>query len=291
MPAVNVRCSGRSTQRQVGSSADALGGEAEDQPGLRPLNESAGRDEAFTDDWWVTADRLASMAEKVTAMELTAAARQVLVEATVELLVLLTCWPSTSAPARPLEYLRSRRARMAEQAPWFYDLPLPVRRLLSCTDRAPSLVTFAVRQLPIDDALREAWSRALATLNNLVLPPEQAVTSAGEDHPKLAQAPCMQLTGAPRPRRQPRHGSAQSGQRRPGARERIGDASTRRHDRRGNAAARGPGCRPEGDSWDLGERVRARDGSVPLRSGAAVVRGPPPSIWPNGHTRRCDAWS
>ena len=116
------------------------------QPGPEPLEEDAGLGKAFTDDWWVATDRLASMAERVTGVGLTAAVRPgCWSRATVELLVLLTCWPSTSAPARPLDYLRSRQARMAQEAPCFYELPLPVRSLLAGRGRAASLLAVVVR--------------------------------------------------------------------------------------------------------------------------------------------------
>jgi hypothetical protein len=69
-------------------------------------------------DWWATAEQLADVAQRVAGVELTTAARMAVVEMTVDLLTLLTCWPNTSRQAHALAYLRTRRARMARHALW-----------------------------------------------------------------------------------------------------------------------------------------------------------------------------
>jgi len=69
-------------------------------------------------------------AQDVAGVELTTSTRMALVELTVELLVLITCWPGSPTPAHPLAYLRARRARMGRYAGWFYAVPRPARRFL-----------------------------------------------------------------------------------------------------------------------------------------------------------------
>lgn len=114
-------------------------------------------------DWWAMAEHLVGMAEEAAAFELPVKARCVLVEMTVDLFVLLTCWPGGSAPADRLGYLRTRRARMEEHAPWLYALPSCARRLLVGSARQPSLLTFVVGGHP-DGALVGLWRRALRAL-------------------------------------------------------------------------------------------------------------------------------
>ena len=118
----------------------------------------------LTDDWWATSEGLVEVAESAAGVELAPKARLALVEMTVELLVLLTCWPGTAHPADALGYLRTRRARMVAHAPWLYALPPSVRRLLVGTDCLPSLLTFVVGGRQLDEALRRAWRQALGAL-------------------------------------------------------------------------------------------------------------------------------
>lgn len=126
-------------------------------------------------DWWATAEQLADLAQNVAAVELTAVARAALVGMTVELLTMLTCWPNTAQPAHALAYLRTRRARMARHAPWFYELPRHVRWLLAGTDRVQSLLVFAASALAIDEKVSPAWRKALIALNERSWPPEGTV--------------------------------------------------------------------------------------------------------------------
>jgi hypothetical protein len=123
-------------------------------------------------DWWATAEHLADVAQGVVSVELTTAARSVLVGMTVELLTVLSCWPNTVQPANALVYLRTRRARMARHAAWFYDLPRHVRWFLAGTERVPPLVAFAVSAPTIDETASQLWRKALASLNGLTEPGE-----------------------------------------------------------------------------------------------------------------------
>jgi hypothetical protein len=123
-------------------------------------------------DWWATAEHLADVAQRVVGVELTTAAHAVLVGMTAELLTVLTCWPNTVQPANALVYLRTRRARMARHAAWFYGLPRHVRWFLTGTDRVPSLLAFAVSAPTIDEKASEVWRKALASLNGLAKPGE-----------------------------------------------------------------------------------------------------------------------
>ena len=77
----------------------------------------------LTDDWWATSEGLVEMAEEAAGVDLAPKARRALVEMSVELIVLLTCWPGAARPADALAYLRTRRARMIAYAPWLYALP------------------------------------------------------------------------------------------------------------------------------------------------------------------------
>ena len=117
--------------------------------------------EELTDGWSALSEHLAGVAQDVAGVELMTSTRMALVEMTVELLVLVTCWPGSPPPASPLAYLRTRRARMARHAGWLYALPPPARSLLVGTGRRPSLVAFAVKSQPVDDRLRRAWRRGL----------------------------------------------------------------------------------------------------------------------------------
>jgi hypothetical protein len=121
-------------------------------------------DPVLTDDWWATSEGLVEVAEAAAGVELAPKARLALVEMTVELLVLLTCWPGTARPADALGYLRTRRARMVAHAPWLYALPPSVRRLLLGTHCLPSVLTFVIGGRQIDEALCRAWRRALGVL-------------------------------------------------------------------------------------------------------------------------------
>jgi hypothetical protein len=123
-------------------------------------------------DWWATAEHLADVAQRVVGVELTTAAHAVLVGMTAELLTVLTCWPNTVQPANALVYLRTRRARMARHAAWFYGLPRHVRWLLTGTDRVPSLLAFAVSAPTVDEKASNVWRKALASLNGLAKPEE-----------------------------------------------------------------------------------------------------------------------
>jgi hypothetical protein len=125
-------------------------------------------------DWWATAEHLADVAQGAVGVELTTEARALLVGMTVELLTVLTCWPNTVQPANALVYLRTRRARMARHAAWFYSLPRNVRWFLAGTDRVPSLVVFAVSAPTIDERTSRSWRKALASLNGLAKPGQGA---------------------------------------------------------------------------------------------------------------------
>jgi hypothetical protein len=148
----------------------------------------------LTDDWWATSEHLAKVSEDATGVELSATARYALVGMTVELLVLLTCWPGGDRPASALAYLRTRRARMARHAPWLYALPLCARRLLVGTDRLPSLLTFVVGGAPVDETLGRAWRKALKALTANVEAAESPGPRPGPTTTKFATedaAPCL----------------------------------------------------------------------------------------------------
>ena len=116
-------------------------------------------------DWWVTAEYLADVAQNIADIELKTAARAALVGMTVELLTVLSCWPNTATPAHALADLRTRRARMARHAGWFYKLPRHVRWLLAGTDRVQSLLAFAVSSPIMGEQSRRAWRKAVVALN------------------------------------------------------------------------------------------------------------------------------
>jgi hypothetical protein len=93
----------------------------------------------LTDDWWELSEDLADLVMATSGVELTRTARSDLVEVLVDLLTLLTCWPTPGRPGEPLVYLRTRRARMACHAPWLYALPVSTRKLLLGTGSQPSV--------------------------------------------------------------------------------------------------------------------------------------------------------
>ncbi len=121
------------------------------------------------------------------------------VEMTVDLLTLLTCWPNTSRQAHALAYLRTRRARMARHALWFYELPRHTRWLLVGTDRVQSLLVFAVSTPAIDEKACQAWRKALIALNEAVSPPEGAVgvPNEGDEQRRDAVLACDENDAAP----------------------------------------------------------------------------------------------
>jgi hypothetical protein len=63
----------------------------------------------LTNEWWTLSERLTSVAQAVAGVELTASTRKALVEITVELFVLLTCWPGSPKRTNPLAYRWGRR--------------------------------------------------------------------------------------------------------------------------------------------------------------------------------------
>ncbi len=153
-------------------------------------------------DWWAAAEHLVGMAEDTTGFGLPEKARCALVEMTVDLIVLLTWWPGGAAPADRLGYLRTRRVRMEDHAPWLYALPPSARRLLLGTARHPSILAFVVgRRRPCDN-LQRAWRRALGALVSHI----EAVGDAEaerRDAPGGADAPvadCRPCSSPQRPR-------------------------------------------------------------------------------------------
>lgn len=214
VPAMIECCGTRSARGSgavLGKTLEAP--EAQQRRAAQPL-EGAGA----CGDWWVTAEHLADVAQSVVGIELTSAARAALVGMTVELLTLLTCWPTTARPAHALVYLRSRRARMGHHAAWFYDLPWPARWLLAGTDRVPSLLVFAVCLPVIDERSRQVWRKGLGALNEL---PKLAEDKAPEPSVPLTEPgqtslhPCSDMSArsfapATLDPRQVRHGALRS---------------------------------------------------------------------------------
>ena len=98
----------------------------------------------LTDDWWALGERLAELAADLAGVEPPPATQARLTPLIVEVLTLVTCWPTQGRPAAPLPYLRARRARMTRYAPWLYAFAPPTRKLLVGTDRLPSVLSFAV---------------------------------------------------------------------------------------------------------------------------------------------------
>ena len=162
--------------------------------------------EELTDGWSALSEHLAGVAQDVAGVELMTSTRMALVEMTVELLVLVTCWPGSPPPASPLAYLRTRRARMARHAGWLYALPPPARSLLVGTGRRPSLVAFAVKSQPIDNRLRRAWRRGLVAFAEHV--------ASLESWPGERSGPSERVAGPAPPSQEPA-GSSREGE--PGA--------------------------------------------------------------------------
>jgi hypothetical protein len=115
----------------------------------------------LTDDWWQLSDGLVDLVVDTSGVELTPTAHSALVEVLVDLLTLLTCWPTPGRPGEPLVYLRTRRARMACHAPWLYALPVSTRKLLLGTGCQPSVLEFALVEREADRDLRLAWRNGL----------------------------------------------------------------------------------------------------------------------------------
>ena len=161
----------------------------------------------LTDDWWATSEGLVEMAEEAAGVDLAPKARRALVEMSVELIVLLTCWPGAARPADALAYLRTRRARMIAYAPWLYALPPSVRRLLVGTDCLPSVLTFVVGGQCVDEALRRAWRKALEDLKSHLAAVECSVPELGPpptDAGAAEAASCSTPTTCPKvPQRSP----------------------------------------------------------------------------------------
>jgi hypothetical protein len=118
----------------------------------------------LTDDWWALGERLAELAADLAGVEPPPATQARLTELIVEVLTLVTCWPTQGRPAAPLAYLRARRARMTRYAPWLYALAPPTRKLLVGTDRLPSVLSFAVDHPTATEALRRVWRNGLLAL-------------------------------------------------------------------------------------------------------------------------------
>jgi hypothetical protein len=116
---------------------------------------------ALTDDWWELSEDLADLIADTAGVELPAGARSGLVALLVDLITLVTCWPTTSRPEQPLVYLRQRRARMAGHAPWLYELPVSTRKLLLGTTSQPSVLEFALAEQEAGRELRLAWRNGL----------------------------------------------------------------------------------------------------------------------------------
>jgi hypothetical protein len=118
----------------------------------------------LTDDWWELSEDLADMIVDAAGIELPPTTRAALVELLVDLLSLLTCWPTEGRPREPLVYLRNRRARMADYAPWLYGLPVATRKLLLGTASQPSVLEVALVERGADRDLRRAWRNGLRAL-------------------------------------------------------------------------------------------------------------------------------
>lgn len=119
---------------------------------------------AVTGDWWELSEELADLIVDTTGVELPPRARSRLVELLVDLVTLLTCWPTPVRPGEPLVYLRERRARMAGHAPWLYALPAATRKLLLGTATQPSVLEFALADQKAGRELRRVWRNALRAL-------------------------------------------------------------------------------------------------------------------------------
>jgi hypothetical protein len=213
----------------------------------------------LTDDWWATSEGLVEVAESAAGVELAPKARLALVEMTVELLVLLTCWPGTAHPADALGYLRTRRARMVAHAPWLYALPPSVRRLLVGTDCLPSLLTFVVGGRQLDEALRRAWRQALGALASHVEAADRPAPELGAsptEHGAPDAAPYSSLRPLSRTRRGRHHGPCRVRPRRSG-REEVQDMGL------APLALAGAAGLPVGALPGIGVPVGSLEGPVP----------------------------
>ncbi len=212
----------------------------------------------LTDDWWATSEGLVEMAEEAAGVDLAPKARRALVEMSVELIVLLTCWPGAARPADALAYLRTRRARMIAYAPWLYALPPSVRRLLVGTDCLPSVLTFVVGGQCVDEALRRAWRKELEDLKSHLAAVECSVPELGPpptDAGAAEAASCSTPTTCPKVRRDRHHGPCRVGPRRSGS---------------GGGSGRGTGVAQVGWGGRFAARPRGR------RRGTDTERGRSP---------------
>lgn len=116
------------------------------------------------EDWWDLGEQLAQLAAEVAEIELPPATHERLVCLVVDFATLLTCWPTSGQPAARLRYLRLHPERMAPRAPWLYRLPPATRKLLTGTDRHPSLLVLALRSADPERAPTRLWRRGLEAL-------------------------------------------------------------------------------------------------------------------------------
>lgn len=121
---------------------------------------------AGLDNWWQLGNALADHAAATAGVALPPDSHRRLVEMVVDLAALVSCWPARPRPASPLRYLRVHRDRTARHIPWLYELPAPTRKLLTGTDRLPSLLVFAVVDADSSPALRRTWQAGLTALVN-----------------------------------------------------------------------------------------------------------------------------
>lgn len=119
------------------------------------------------EDWWELAEDLADYAVATACIELPAATRDRLVEMMAELAALITSWPTTPQPISPLRYLRVHRDRTERHIPWLYELPPPTRKILTGTDRLPSLFEFALVDSETSPSLRRTWGNGLIALTEV----------------------------------------------------------------------------------------------------------------------------
>ena len=81
---------------------------------------------------------------------------------TVELMVILTSWPTGAPPANPLAYLRARRGRMQVHAPWPTPSPEACASCLSGRAFFPLLSALSPEGKAWPDAAPNVARRALA---------------------------------------------------------------------------------------------------------------------------------
>jgi hypothetical protein len=111
---------------------------------------------------------LADYVERHCDVALSSVARDVLVDLLVDLIDLLTYWPTGCRPSSPLQYLRRETHRMARFAPWLYELPSPLRQTLIGTARVSSLLETAMLERdPSRDQIRR-WRSGLSALQDMV---------------------------------------------------------------------------------------------------------------------------